>query len=67
MADPEATSLATASVVAEEAATGRKTGLSPEGKRSISDERRFRDILEDDEVRQVLRARHADTSSPRSG
>lgn len=62
MANPETTTVTSAAVVEEKAATSRKTDQCREGKRSISDERRFRDLLEDDEVRQVLRARHAEAS-----
>jgi hypothetical protein len=37
----------------------------PDGKRSAADERRFQDALEDDEVREALRALHGAGSTPR--
>ncbi len=59
MTNPKTTANTNGPVVAEEAVTSRKTAQIPDAERSISDERRFRDVLEDDEVREVLRVRHA--------
>ena len=38
-----------------------------DGKRSASDQRRFQDALEDDEVRDALRVRRGTNSPPRGG
>ena len=53
MTDPKTAVASDDATAAEKFANSGK----PDGKRSVSDERRFQDALEDDEVREVLLSR----------
>jgi len=65
MPDPENTNAKAAGGL--KPTSGSEAVQASEGKRSESDERRFRDALEDDEVRDALRVTRGTGSTPPGG